>query len=345
MRPNFRSRLLNGPYGDPVVYLEFLRERRAFLFDLGDVRSLTNRELLKVSHVFVSHTHVDHFIGFDHLLRISLGRQKELVLFGPEGIIDNVEGKLRGYTWNLVENYVESLTIRVNEVRKNEVSCAKFCCRKKFLMEKHGNVPGNESTLLEEPAFAVRFTFVNHLIPVLAFCFEEKYHINVKKSELEKRNWPPGPWLAELKQAIYEKKNDDLIIRIRPPGSDSTVLAEVPLGELRHIIVTYTSGQKISYVTDMLFEEESVEKVIKLVSGSHILYIEACFLHEDRDIARKKYHLTAAQAGYIAGKAGVHSFRLFHFSPKYRGREQELIMEAKAEYEKHVVKKPLNTSV
>ncbi len=338
MRPNFKSRLVNGSFGDPAVYIEFLRERRAILFDLGDVRSLTNRELLKVSHVFVSHTHVDHFIGFDHLLRISLGRQKEIVLFGPEGIIDNVEGKLRGYTWNLVENYTESLVIKVIEVKEKEISKARFSCKRKFLREDMGTYPGSNSILLDEPGLNVCCTFVNHLITALAFSFEEKYHINVKKNELEKRNWPPGPWLAEVKQAIYENKGDDWIVRVRPPRSENTILAEVPLGELRDSLVTYTPGQKISYVTDMLFETESVNRVIELVSRSHLLYIEACFLDEDKEIAQEKYHLTAAQAGYIAGKAGVHNFKLFHFSPKYRGREIEIIDEARKAYERHLVK-------
>ncbi|RLB04789.1 MAG: ribonuclease Z [Deltaproteobacteria bacterium] len=338
MRPNFKPRLVNGPFGDPAVYLEFLRERRAFLFDLGDLRPLTNRELLKISHVFVSHTHVDHFIGFDHLLRISLGRQKQIVLFGPNGIIDNVEGKLRGYTWNLVENYVESLSIKVYQVEEKEIEVAKFSCRERFKRQHLDAVSKSDNILLDEPSLTVCCTFVNHLIPVLAFSFEEKYHINVKKNELEKRNWPPGPWLAELKQAIYEDRPDDWIIQVRSPRTPAQVLAEVPLGELRHTLVMYTAGQKISYVTDMLFEPESVQRVIELVSKSNLLYIEACFLEEDREIASEKYHLTAAQAGYIAGKAKVQNFKLFHFSPKYKGREIELIEEARDAYKKSLEK-------
>ncbi len=338
MRPNFKSRLVNGPFGDPAVYLEFLRERRAFLFDLGDLRPLSNRELLKVSHVFVSHTHVDHFIGFDHLLRISLGRQKELVVFGPPGITDNVEGKLKGYTWNLVHNYVESLIITVIEVGATTIKTTRFRCHRRFEREELHSCSRKDNTLLEEPALRVQFTFVNHLIPILAFCFEEKYHINVKKNELERRNWPPGPWLAEFKKAIYENQSDDWIVVVRSPKPDDKILAKVPLGELRHELVTYTPGQKISYVTDMLFEPESAEKVIDMVSYSHLLYIEACFLDEDKNLAKEKYHLTAAQAGYIAGRAKVHKFILFHFSPKYQGREKELISEARESYEKHLQK-------
>jgi len=93
MRPRFHPRLINPPLSDPGLFVPFLYEKRALLFDLGDLHGLTPRDLLKVSHVFVTHTHVDHFIGFDQLLRLLLGRDKELHLFGPPDFFDRVEGK------------------------------------------------------------------------------------------------------------------------------------------------------------------------------------------------------------------------------------------------------------
>lgn len=101
MRPTFHPNLVNGSTGDLALFVDCLFERRALLFDLGDIHALPPRKLLRISHVFVTHAHMDHFIGFDWLLRILLGRERDLHLFGPPGFVAQVEHKLSAYTWNL----------------------------------------------------------------------------------------------------------------------------------------------------------------------------------------------------------------------------------------------------
>ncbi len=133
MRPSFLPRLVNGPFDDPSLYIPFFYEKRAVIFDLGDICSLSSRDILKISHIFVTHTHMDHFIGFDKLLRLSLGRDQDLFMYGPENFIKNVEGKLAGYSWNLVKNYTNLLSLHVTEVHDDHLVTKDYICQNGFI--------------------------------------------------------------------------------------------------------------------------------------------------------------------------------------------------------------------
>lgn len=133
MKPVFHPQLLNDPFSDPGVYVEFLFGKRAILFDLGDVSRLSPRKILRISDVFVSHTHMDHFVGFDQVLRICLGPRSRLRLFGPPGFIDRVEHKLVAYTRNLVHKYENDFTLDVTEVDiDGQAHSASVRCRTAF---------------------------------------------------------------------------------------------------------------------------------------------------------------------------------------------------------------------
>jgi len=90
MRPLFHPGLVNGRYGDPTVYVETLFEKRSLLFDLGEIFSLPPRKIRRIDQVFVSHAHIDHFVGFDHMLRLLVGHEKTVQLFGPSGFAERV---------------------------------------------------------------------------------------------------------------------------------------------------------------------------------------------------------------------------------------------------------------
>jgi len=87
-------------------------------------------------------------------------------------------------------------------------------------------------------------------------------------------------------------------------------------------------GATFAYVVDAAFHEANAASIATLARSVDTLFIEAVFLAEDREIAARKRHLTAAQAGSIARRAGAGRIVPLHFSPRYRDREDRLRREA-----------------
>ena len=331
MRPSFHPRLINGPFDDPGLFIPFQFQNRALIFDLGDISRLAPKDILKISHAFVSHTHMDHFIGFDRLLRLSLGREKHLSLHGPPGFIKNVEGKLAGYTWNLADKYNYPLSLQISEVHPQYTLCRHYRCQDRFQpLEDPVELPFG-GILYEEPAFRVSAVILDHKIPCLGFSIEERYHINIDKTGLTALNLTPGPWLTAFKQALYNRT--DPTSKFEANFDRRKPARHFILGELADQIARITPGQKISYITDVMYNRSNRQRIVEFVKGSNHLFIEAVFLNQDREIAERKQHLTARQAGLLAGIAQVKQMTVFHFSPRYMGMEQALREEARAAYE------------
>lgn len=331
MRPSFCPRLFNGPFDDPGVFIPLLFKNRAVIFDLGDISSLSARDILKITHVFVTHTHMDHFVGFDRLLRLFIGRDKTLHLFGPVGFLKNVEGKLAGYAWNLVENYENSLVLDVAEVHPGQLRVKQYRCKQAFRDPGKPEIRSFNRILHEESMLTVSAIVLDHSIPCLGFTLEEQFHVNIRKDSLAALGLQPGPWLQTFKDALYEQQAPDTeIVADVSHGQDRQKFG---LDELAQKIALITPGQKISYIADVGYSPANAKKIVALVKNADHLYIEAAFLDQHRDIALKKYHLTARQAGTIAARAQVRQFTPFHFSPRYVGQEQLLKDEARQAYE------------
>ena len=289
------------------------------MFDLGFTTGLSIRDILKTSDVFISHTHVDHFIGFDSILRVCLKREMPLNVFGPAGIADCVEGKLRGYMWNLITEY--PAVINVTEVTEGYQRKYRFSASRSFIREKLETVPFT-GTLLQDTIVTVSAAILDHQIPCLAFSLEEDYHINIDRAKLRQRNLPVGPWLGELKKAIREDKRESTY-RI---NNQTYTFAEL------RDIAAITRGQKISYVVDAIGSPENRKKIIELVKGSDVLYIEAYFLDKDRERANERYHLTAKEAGSIGREAGAGKVEAMHFSSRYIEDPECIVREVKVAF-------------
>ena len=325
MKSAIQPELINDPFGDPGLLVHFLLQKRALLFDLGDLSAVSNGTLLKVSHVFVSHTHIDHFIGFDRVLRTLFGHEKTLTIFGPKNIIKNVEGKLAGFTWNLVEQYSESLTIEVVEVQESGLLKATFRAIERFKLCDERQEPFVDGLIVVDPAFSVRAAILEHRVPCLGFALEEKPHVNIDKDKLESMKAEPGPWLNELKQSVLRDDPESSFITV--PFRDSRT-EDIPLGQLKSDLVEVFPGQKIGYVVDTVFNDRNSKKIVELVKSADVFFCESPFLADEEERGQARCHLTSRQAGILAREAGVKKLEVFHFSSRHKDCREQFYNEA-----------------
>ncbi len=338
MRSAFDLELVNGPAGDPAVFADLIGGGRAFLFDLGELGGLSPRKLLRVSDVLLSHTHLDHFCGFERLLRVVLGRERTIRLVGPEGTIDRLAHRLASYSWNLASSFRESVTFEVLEVlEEGHRRRTRLALRERFHPGPVEAWRVEGDLLREEPRLVLRAVPLDHEVPCLAYAVEERQHVQIRRNHLEAVGLGVGPWLRDLKEAVLGAAPDDTPIFARwrtPEGLRERV---VPLGTLRRETLDVVPGQRVVYVTDCAWTRRNVERISSLARGADTLLIEAPFLDLDRAQARARHHLTAREAGTLARLAGVRRVIPFHFSPRYAERYELLAAEVHAAFEGRAV--------
>jgi ribonuclease Z len=206
---------------------------------------------------------------------------------------------------------------------KGTVAGAIFRARNAFVREERES--RNASVPLDNPDFTVAAVTLDHGILCLAFAFREKVRVNVHKAALDALGLPVGPWLTQAKRAV--RSGAAATAEFLPaPGKKAT------LGELLDSgALVCAPGQHIAYATDLAFDPPNVTRLCDLARGADHLFIEGGFLDEDRELAAREKHLTAAQAGRIARQANVKAAHQMHFSSRYLGREGDL----RAEFQKH----------
>jgi len=331
MRTLLEPRLVNDAFGDPGLFVDFVDERRALLFDLGDITRLMPRELMRLSHVFVTHAHMDHFSGFDHLLRVLLGRKSRIVLYGGPGFVAQVAHKLLAYTWNVVHRYATEFVVEAIELGLDGTQRrACFSSRHGFAREDASTMASSGDIVHDEPSFRVRACFVDHGTPCLAYVVEEKARLVINKDRLVESGLTTGAWLRDLKHAILTGAALDAPILVQWRDRQGDHAATRQIGELSRLILDVESGQRIGYATDLRYTEANVRALSHLMGGVEQLFIESVFLDRDRAHAQRKNHLTADQAGRIARCIGARSVTPFHFSSRYQRRPEALIAEVQA---------------
>jgi len=314
MRSSFFSHLVNGPFGDPALYVRIAHRGDALLFDCGDLHPLTTRDLFKIRALFISHGHIDHLVGFDQLLRTRLCGNDTLHVCGPGGFLELMRQRLQGYTWNLTRGY--SFSIRVRELTDEGWQEQEFSAARRFQPGPLATGKSDSGELFSTPHYRVRAVPLQHGdIACLAFSLEETLHVAIHKEALQEHGLEPGAWLTHFKERIRAGAEDNEPIVARLSNGEVKTL---PMGELRNQIAHCERGMKVVYVTDAEPSPNNLTRIEDLARDAHLLAIEATFPHSELERARQRNHLTARLAGEVAHRAGAGRLLVFHHSPRHR---------------------------
>lgn len=308
--------MVNGVFGDPLLTVRLLHQRRVLLFDLGDAGRISARVAHQVTDVFLSHTHADHIGGFMWFLRTRVGPFPACRITGPAGTARHIAGMVDGILWDRVENRAPCFEVR--EWHDGMLRCFTVNAGEGGAVETAGTaIEGG--VVWREPGFIVRATQLDHGTPVLAYAFEPRARLNICRNRLEMLGLSTGPWLQELKREYLAGHHSHVVAL--PNGHSATVT------ELAERIMLPVPGRKLVYATDFADTPENLRRMVALSRDAHSLFCEAAFMPRHSDQAHITRHLTTRACAEIANLAGVRHLLPFHFSRRYIGDVGELYRE------------------
>jgi ribonuclease Z len=169
-------RLVNGSTGDPALYVDYPGRNNALLFDAGENGSLDPKRLADLTAVFITHHHVDHFIGFDRIVRANLDSDKTLSVYGPVGTIAKIYDRIQSYEYQFFP--FMKICIKVHEIVGDRLRCGLLECTRRFPEPKVDESAWRSPVLYEDGEIQVEAAHVDHTVPCLAFALVEKtgYH-------------------------------------------------------------------------------------------------------------------------------------------------------------------------
>ena len=286
-----------------------------YICECGQARNLTVKECQNANAIFISHTHIDHFINFDTILRHQIGIQRTVVIVGPQGIIDQVQHRIKSYCWNLIEE--DSIAYEIREVISSDRYKSALLRPPYWEKENERNI--ESSNVFVEDNFSIRCTVLDHKTDSLAFLFvaEDKIKIDLTNDFLG------GRWVSELKNA-YEKGITDQEIEV-----NGTLYTSQDLFHLLRM----EKGTTLGVIMDHAPSTENHNKIESLFADRDRVYIESFYRNEDMDLAIKNHHSYAAKSGEIMNRCNIKQAIPVHFSRKYESDDiQALIAEFQVAY-------------
>ena len=276
------------------------------LFDCGDcLADLSRSETQAIDHLFFSHLHMDHVAGFDAFFRCTFNREtKPNVIWGPPETSRIMHHRFRGFWWNLHAG--QPGTWHVHDVHADHLRSSRFDTAEAFETRHDEGSVAVGPHILGEKSFTVEALQLEHLGPSLGYLVREKAKTNVDNERLLALGLRPGPWIQRLKQLDAAAS----YVEINGQRHD--------LRELRNQLLVETPGESIAYLTDFLFDEATMERLVAWLKGCGTVICEAQYRDSDLELAQRNFHATTTRVARLARRAEVSRLVLFHLSERYQ---------------------------
>ncbi|HCI54549.1 MAG TPA: ribonuclease Z [Bacteroidales bacterium] len=212
-------------------------------------------------------------------------------IFGLFGLLSSFNLMGRGQPLNIyapanfnkiLKSYLEDFDIKLGF----EVIFTELNCKDPFV-------------ILDDKYLTVTAFPLRHRIPAFGFLFsEKKADRKIRKEKIEVYNIP----IAKM-NAI--KKGEDLI------REDGIIIKN------EEITISPPKPLSYAYCSDTSY----FQQLSSYVKGTDLIYHEATFGNDLRDLAELTGHSTAADAARVASEAGAGTLIIGHFSSRYKNPE------------------------
>ena len=300
----FELQPAGGPFDDPALLVTPTNSDHSLLLDCGTLSGLKTRDLLKVRWLFLSHLHIDHLIGFDHLLRVRLFSSLPLTVYGPPGTVQVLAHRLQGYAWNLTSG--SPFVVRVFEIGPN-ANASEFRCHDCFVgtkvVELSESPEPNGNVQLTSELFVSSLP-VDHGVPCLCYRVNREFPPKFSLETAQSLGLTPGPWVKKLiagepvRCLVEETERDEVWLApklLSPPRCHS-----------------------LGFLTDTKLEPALRTRLAVFFRGVDLLCSESAYLHDEAEMAKKNLHMTTTQVATLAQECEPGELRLFHLSRRHQ---------------------------
>ena len=324
LAPTFAGGLID----DPLLLVRIISSGRYLMFDCGQVHHLAKRIFNRLDALYISHAHMDHWMGIDTVIRYVHASPGVIKLFGPPGLADKLESKLAGYDWNLAEDYWA--TLQVHEIFPTRIRRDVFCGPESFRRKHLGAEARNPEQPLSQTAdFEVFAATCEHRVASLAYRVNERPRFLIDKDKLAALGLMPGPWIGELKRRILQGEGLDADLEVCRRDADGRP-RQARVRDIRSLLRRIQRPQRpaaIGYISDVGFTEANRTRLTELMQGVDLLICECTFLRDGRQRARNSHHLCTDDVNWLLRDLRPRFFLPMHLSKTYSRCSAELYRE------------------